>query len=124
MPVLRFEEDSYAIIGACFEVHKVLGCGFLEAVYQECLEIEFRCKSIPYEREKGIDIIYKNIKLQKKYIVDYICYNKIVLEIKALNEITGEHEAQILNYLKATKYRLGLLVNFGEQCLKYKRFVL
>lgn len=124
MSRLRFEDDSYAIIGACFEVHKVLGCGFLEAVYQECLVLEFRNKSIPFEREKTTDIYYKNMKLQKKYIADFICYDKIIVEIKALNKISGEHESQVLNYLKATKFGLGLLVNFGEPSLKFKRLVL
>ena len=124
MSVLKFEKYSYEILGACFEIHKILGCGFLEAVYQECLEFEFRRRSISYVREKGIDIYYKNLKLQKKYVADFVCYDKIIVEIKALNKLAGEHEAQVLNYLKATNFRLGLLVNFSERSLKFKRLIL
>ena len=84
----------------------------------------FRSQKIPFEREKEINIYFKNVTLQKKYVADFVCYNKIILEIKALNCLSGEHEAQIINYLKATKMKLGILVNFGEKSLKYKRFVL
>ncbi len=120
---LIYKDESYKIIGACFEVHKELGNGFLEAVYQEALEIEFAKQQIPFEREKILIIHYKGIKLEKKYIADFICYDKIILELKALSQLTGEHESQILNYLKSTGFKLGLLINFGESSLKYKRLV-
>jgi len=116
-----FKDETYKIIGACMEVHKVLGNGFLEAVYQEALEQEFVLQNIPYEREKQITINYKNIALNKYYIADFICYNEIIVEIKAVSSLTSDHDAQILNYLKATKNKIGLLINFGEKSLKYQR---
>ena len=124
MAKLIFREESYLIIGACMEVHRELGCGFLEAVYQTALAIEFERQKIPFEREKEIEIFYKGIHLNKKYCADFICYNKILLELKAMNNLISEHESQILNYLKATQLRLGLLINFGKINLEYKRFVL
>ncbi len=105
------------------EVHKTLGCGFLEPVYQEALSIEFKKQHIPFEKEKVLSIVYKDIELEKKYIADFICYDKIIVELKALSQLTSEHESQILNYLKATGYKLGILVNFGEKSLIYKRMV-
>lgn len=120
---LIYKEESYKIIGACFEVHKFLGNGFLEAVYQEALEIEFQAQNIPYEREKILTIQYKNKILDKKYIADFVCFEKIIIELKALSQLTSEHESQVLNYLKSTGFKLGLLVNFGESSLKYKRLV-
>ena len=124
MTELIYEEESYRIIGACIEVHKELGSGFLEPVYQEALAVEFSKNKIPFEREKELNIFYKGIKLSKNYKADFICFNEIILEIKALSQLTSEHEAQILNYLKATHLKLGLLINFGQKSLKYKRFVL
>ena len=114
-------DESYKIIGACMEVHKTLGNGFLEAVYQEALEQEFKIQNIPYEREKQISISYKNLTLNKHYYADFICYDQLILELKALSSLTSDHEAQIINYLKATGYKIGLLVNFGEKSLNYKR---
>ena len=105
------------------EVHKELGPGFLEAVYQEALEIEFQKQGIPYEREKLLTIYYKNIKLKKRYSADFVCYDRIIVELKALSDLTTQNEAQILNYLKATKLKLGLLINFGGKSLQYKRLV-
>ena len=105
------------------EVHKELGCGFLEPVYQEALEIEFKNQGIPYKREKELKIYFKGIELRKRYNADFICYEKIIVEVKALSQLVSDHEAQLLNYLKATGYKLGLLVNFGEKSLKYKRMV-
>jgi len=122
MSNLIYEEESYKIVGACFEVHKILGCGFIEAVYQEALEHEFDIQNIPYEREKILQIEYKGITLNKKYEADFVCYNKIIVELKAQRELTSIDESQILNYLSATEFRLGLLVNFGETSLKFKRF--
>ncbi len=124
MSQLIYEQKSYKIIGACFEVHKELGSGFLEGVYQEALKMEFETLGIPFEREKQLLIYYKNRKLQKRYKSDFICYNQILIELKALNQLTSEHESQIINYLKATNLKVGFLFNFGEKSLKYKRFVL
>ncbi len=120
---LLYKEECFKIIGACMVVHKTLGCGFLEPVYQEALSIEFKRQNIPYEKEKILTISYKDVELDKKYIADFVCYEKIIVELKALSSLTSEHEAQILNYLKATGLKLGLLVNFGEKSLKYKRMI-
>jgi len=106
------------------EVHKELGLGFFEAVYQEALAHEFALQCIPYEREIELNITYKNYKLDKQYYADFICYNKIILELKAVNCIASEHEAQVINYLKASGFKLGLLINFGTKSLSYKRLVL
>ena len=124
MTEIIYEKESYTIIRACISVHKELGCGFLEAVYQEALAIEFRNYGIPFNQEMSLDIYFRNIKLNKKYIADFICYDKIILELKAISKITTEHEAQVLNYLKATGLKLGILINFGEKSLKYKRLIL
>ncbi|MCQ2606762.1 MAG: GxxExxY protein [Bacteroidales bacterium] len=121
---LLYKEEVYEIIGACLAVHRELGKGFLEAVYQEALEIELQNNFIDYEREKELTIFYKGIELKKKYYADFFCYNKIIVELKATSSLLPEHEAQLLNYLKVTKKRVGLLINFGEQSLKYKRFIL
>ena len=120
---LIYKEESYKIIGACMEVHRELGPGFLEAVYQEALAIEFKKQNIPFEQEKVLSIVYKDIELEKKYVADFFCYGKIILETKAVKELCDNHRAQIINYLKATKFKLGLLVNFGEPSLKYERFI-
>jgi GxxExxY protein len=124
MAELIYKSESYEIIGTCMEVHKELGMGFLEPVYQEALAHEFALQSIPYEREIKLSIIYKGYKLHKQYFADFICYNNIILELKAVSSIKGEHEAQVLNYLKASGFRLGLLINFGAKNLSYKRLVL
>jgi GxxExxY protein len=120
----KFQKETYEIIGACFEVHKILGCGFLEAVYQEALEIEFKRRGIPFEREKELPIDYKGVELKKKYYPDFVCYFEIIVEIKALSQLKEEHISQVLNYLKATKFELGFVFNFGERSLKYKRVIL
>ena len=121
---LIFKDEIYKIIGACMEVHKFLGCGFLEAVYQEALAIEFTKQRIPFRQEKELKIPYKDVVLNKRYYADFICYEKIIVETKALSSLTTDHDAQVLNYLKATGFKLGLLVNFGEKSLKHKRLVL
>ena len=121
---LLFKEETYQIIGACYEVHKHLGNGFLEAVYTEALAIEFNARKIPYEKEKIIKIQYKNEPLEKRYIADMICFGQIIVELKALMALSSQNEAQLINYLKATGLKVGLLVNFGERSLKYKRLVL
>ena len=118
-----YQNETYLIIGAMIEVHNTLGCGFLEAVYQEALAIEFEIRNIPYEREKKLLLFYKGIQLQKYYEADFVCYDKIIVELKALSALTSTHEAIMINYLKAPHLKVGLLANFGEQRLKRKRLV-
>jgi GxxExxY protein len=114
MGELRFKEESYAIVGACFEVYNQLGSGFVEPVYQECLELEFGQRGVPFVPQVELELSYKGEKLQQKYKPDFVCFSQIILEIKAVSALTDEHRAQVHNYLKATGYRLGLLVNFGS----------
>jgi len=121
---LIYKTEAYKIIGAAMEVHKELGPGFLESVYHEALELEFKKQNIPYKREKLMNIFYKGIKLKKRYSADFVCYDKIIVEVKALSSLSSDHEAQILNYLKTTSLKLGLLINFGTKSLQYKRLVL
>jgi len=104
-------------------VHYEMGCGFLEAVYQEALEKEFCLQKIPYKREVPLPIYYKGELLSKNYIADFVCYHKIIVELKALSSLSSEHKAQVLNYLKAANFELGLLINFGECKLKYERLI-
>ena len=111
---ILYKEESYKIVGACFEVYREKGSGFLEAVYQECLEIEFRLQGILYVPKKPLALEYKGTPLRATYEPDFICLDKIVVELKAVAELTHEHRAQLQNYLKATGYKLGLLVNFGH----------
>ena len=118
-----YQNETYLIIGAMIEVHNTLGCGFLEAVYQEALAIEFEIRNIPYEREKKLLLFYKGIQLQKYYEADFVCYDKIIVELKALSALSSTHDAIMINYLKATRLKVGLLANFGEQSLKRKRLV-
>ena len=112
---LIYKKECYDIIGAALHVYKVLGPGFVEAVYQEALQKEFCKRNIPHDREKEINIYYDNEVLDIKFRPDFICYDKIIIELKAVTELEDIHRAQILNYLKATHYRLGLLINFGNQ---------
>ncbi|MDD2228145.1 MAG: GxxExxY protein [Candidatus Cloacimonetes bacterium] len=122
--VLLCKEECYKIVGACMAVHRELGHGFLESVYQEALAIELQRIGIPFEREKDISIIYKGVALKKAYKADFICYDQIIIELKALSGLTNDHVAQLLNYLKATKLRVGLLINFGTQSLEHQKYVL
>ncbi len=117
------KNECYKVIGACFEVHKVLGVGFLEAIYSEALEIELVKRKIPYCKEKAIKIQYKGKQLNKTYYADFVCYDSIIVELKATKNLCTEHEAQILNYLKSSQLRIGLLVNFGSTRLQYKRMI-
>ena len=117
------KDESYKVIGACMAVHNELGSGFLEAVYQEALEEELKLREIPYVREKQLEIYYKNKPLAKKYQADFICYGEIIVELKALSALDSSHKSQLINYLKATKLRVGLLVNFGQISLESKRVV-
>ncbi len=121
---LIYKQEAYEIVGAAMEVHQQLGAGFLEAVYQEALEIELRNRGIPHQVYQRLGIKYKDIQLAKVYITDVVCYDNIIVEIKALSSLLPEHEAQTLNYLKATGCKLGILINFGESSLAYKRLVL
>ena len=123
MGSLLYEKRSYQIIGVCMEVHKNLGNGFLESVYEEVLEKEFTNHKIPFEKQKKLELFYKDAKLKKYFIADFICFDKILIEIKA---VTFPHESsnqQVINYLKATDYKLGLLINFGGPSLQWKRFI-
>lgn len=120
---LIYKDEVYEIIGAAMEVHKELGNGFLEAVYHESLEKEFRNRSIPFESQKQFDIFYKNEMLDKKYIADMICYGKIIIELKAVDKLSDEHYSQVINYLKASKLILGILINFGSKSLEFKRVI-
>jgi GxxExxY protein len=114
---------TYAVIGAAMEVHQLLGCGFLEGVYQEALEIELAERKIPFRPQAQLPIRYKGRVLQTVYKADFLCYDAVVVEIKALSQLGSPEEAQVLNYLKATGYETGLLLNFGRTSLQYKRFV-
>ena len=116
--------ETYRVLGACFEVYNEMGCGFLEPVYQECLELEFRHEQSPFESQKTLKIIYKGDELEKRYQPDFICYESVVVEVKAVSRTTGEHRAQLLNYLLAANLDVGLLVNFGHfPKLEYERLL-
>ena len=119
---LIFKDEVFRIIGAAMEVSNHLGCGFLEAVYQEALGIEFADRRIAYEAQKRIEISYKDTVLSKEYVADFLCMDRIIVEIKAIKAITGVEEAQLLNYLKATGLPLGLIVNFGSKKLEWRRY--
>jgi GxxExxY protein len=118
------KDECYKIIGACMEVHNELGSGFLEAVYSEALAREFIDRGIPFHSDISLDVFYKREKLNKFYVADFVCFDQIILELKAMEGLTDEHLAQVLNYLKATGFRIGLLINFGSSKLQYKRVIL
>ena len=121
---LIYKDEVYAIMGGCFAVYRDKGCGFLEPVYQECLEIEFDFLGLPAVPQPSVALSYRGRSLKHKYTPDFICFGKIVLEIKAVSALASEHEAQVLNYLNATGFKLGLLVNFGHYPnLEWKRIV-
>lgn len=121
---LLFKDESFRIMGACFEVYKELGSGFLEAVYQECLAIEFTERQIPFEEHPKLNLKYKGRPLKQRYEPDFICFGEIVIEIKAMKCLADEHRAQLLNYLKATGKKLGILINFGHHPqLEYERLI-
>jgi GxxExxY protein len=117
------DPQTRAIIGAAMEVHRQLGPGFLEAVYQEALAIELADRGIPFQREQELPIDYKGRRLPCKYRADFVCYEDIIVELKALQALSGNEEAQLLNYLKATRLERGLLLNFGRPSLEFKRFI-
>ena len=121
---LLLKNEVYAIVGAAIEVHRVLGPGFLESVYQEALGIEFQERNIPFEPQRKLQICYKARVLEKYFVADFACYDCIMVEIKAEKQLTGADESQIINQLKATKQRVGVLINFGSiGTLEWKRFV-
>ena len=124
MTDLIYKEESYQIIGKCFEVHNNLGPGFLEIVYKDALEYEFRKANIKFEREKEYLVNYKGKVLRHKFYADFVIYNKIILEIKSVSGIPDEFIALAINYLKVSKNKLALIVNFGELKLNYKRIIL
>ena len=121
--MIIYSEESREIVGAIFEVHKRLGVGLLEKVYQEALAIELKHRNIPFEREKRFDIYYRDEKIDAQYIADFVCYGKIIVELKAVSELTDVHKAQVRNYLTITGYKLGMLVNFNELYMEPIRIV-
>ena len=118
-----YPDETYAIVGAAMEVHRILGPGFSESIYQEALAIEFERQGIPFEKEKAIIVKYKDIELHNTFRADFVCYNDIIVELKALESTTPEHRSQVINYLKATGFKLGLLINFGERQLYRRRII-
>ncbi len=118
------KEQVYAIVGAAIEIHRELGEGFLESVYQEAMEIELNYRNIPFRSQKPLPIFYKGRQLAKEFVADLVCYGQVVVELKALDRLTGKERSQILNYLKATGLRVGLLMNFGSTGrLEWERFI-
>ena len=123
--MIIYKEESYKVVGAAFKVYNALGHGFLEAVYQEALEIEFQRQGISYEREKELKIQYDGVELKQTYKADFVCFGKIIVELKAVNALDDAHRSQVYNYLHATGYKLGLLLNFGNSDeLEKERIVL
>ena len=119
-----YAEETFRIRGAVFEVHSILGSGFLEGVYQECLAIEFASRGIPFKSQLPLSLTYKGQQLRHGYVADFVCFDRIILELKVAREIAPEHRAQTINYLRTTGIKLGLLVNFGTAEAKIERFAL
>ena len=119
----KLQELTFSIIGAAMEVHSIIGCGFTEPLYQEAFEEELRLRNIPYSWEKTFQVTYKDKVLEKVFRPDFVCDDKVIVELKAVTELTDEHYAQVCNYLKATGLELGLLINFGNRSLEYKRII-
>jgi GxxExxY protein len=120
---LLYKDEVYAIVGVAMEVHKVLGCGFLEGIYQEALEIELSARQIPFTQQQELIVHYKAHLLKRTYIADFVVFDKIIVEIKSIGNLTSIEESQLLNYLKATGFELGLLINFGSEKLQWKRMI-
>jgi GxxExxY protein len=121
---LILKDETYAVLGACFEVYNDKGCGFLEAVYQECLSIELELRGLPFGPQAELILTYKGRTIRKTFQPDFIRFDKIIVELKAVSELIDEHRCQVHNYLKATGFRLGLLINFGSRGkLEYERIV-
>ena len=124
MSELKLKEEVYAVIGAGIDVHRELGPGFLESIYQEAMEIELTGRNIPFVAQQAISVRYKNVTLKKQYFADLVCFEKVIVEIKALPHLSGTEKAQILNYLKGTGFPIGVLINFGSHGkLEWKRLV-
>ncbi len=125
MSEILFEKESYDVMGACFEVYKEKGAGFVEPIYHECLEIEFSIRGTPAVHHPGLALEYKGHRLKRNYEADFVAYSKVLLEVKAVKALTDEHRAQVINYLKATGFQLGLLVNYGRVGgLQWERIIL
>lgn len=121
---LILKDEVYAVVGAAIEVHRELGPGFLEGVYQEAMQIELRARGVPFEAERPISVGYRGRPLSQNYFADLVCFDQIIVELKAFNRLSGTEQAQVLNYLKATGFKVGLLINFGSHGkLEWKRFV-
>ena len=118
-----YRKECYSIVGACMAVQNELGSAFLEPVYQEALALEFEKRKIPYVKERRLEVFYKDTLLEKKYYADFLCYDKIILELKVCKDLAPQHTAQALNYLSAMKLNLALLVNFGSSRLQWKRII-
>lgn len=123
MADLLLAEEVYAIVGAAYEVHNELGRGYLEAVYQEGMEIELGLCGVPFVSQCELEIRYKGKPMRKKYCADFVCFGSVIVEIKAMDKLTGREESQLLNYLKATGFRVGVLINFGGERVEWKRMV-
>jgi GxxExxY protein len=121
---LIYKDECYKIVGLCMEIHRLLGKGFSEVIYKDALELELQNAGIVYEREKPYNVVYKGTVLPHKYKADFVIYDKIITEIKAAKGIIDAHQKQTLNYVSAANIKLGLIINFGEDSLKYKRIVL
>jgi GxxExxY protein len=125
MGEILYKEESYEVIGACFEVYKEKGAGFVEPIYHECLEIEFELRGVPAVHHPGLALSYKGRPLKRNYEADFVAYSKVLLEVKAQKSLDDSHRAQVINYLKATGMKLGILVNFGRiGGLEWERIVL
>jgi len=125
MTEILYPDESYAIMEACFEVYKNKGCGFTESVYQECLKIEFEHRGIPFVAQAEFKLTYRDRELKQRFKADFVCYDKIIVELKAVSKLIGDHRVQLLNYLSAIGMKLGILVNFGHYPkLEYERLIL
>ena len=118
---MKKEPDSYSVIGAAMEVHKRLGCGFTEKVYQDALEVELQRRGIPYKREVRMKVTYRDVTLEAEFIPDFVCYDHIIVELKAVQELDNLHRAQAINYTKVSNLKVALLINFGAESLEYER---
>ncbi len=122
---LLYENEAFQIRGAAFEVYRAMGAGFLEAVYQECLEVEFAGRGVPFETRRPLGLTYRGQRLRQTYVADFVCYDRIIVELKAVRVIAPEHRAQTVNYLRVTDMKLGLLINFGSTPrVEIERFIL
>ena len=122
--IFMHKEETYKIIGAAMAVHQYLGCGFTEKVYQDALEVEFKAQGVSYEREQPIQVIYRGVHLDSLFVPDFICYEDVIVELKAVKELEDLHRAQAINYRKVAGAKVALLINFGESSLRYERFVI